>query len=107
MLDFETPYSVIPPPWAIDTYKGVIVPGLQLSTRDGRRMGNAVVVAVDEHCSLFKSWEIATIVTDYGNKVELTTRELQELFHEPKWVMDFTEHNGYKAWRQDVEAGRD
>lgn len=95
------------PPWAIGVYKGVLVPGLQLSTRDGRRMGNAVVIETHEHCSLFKSWEVSTVITDIGNKLELTTNELWELFHEPKWVMDFHRHNGYKVWQEDVANGRD
>lgn len=100
---FEEPL----PPWAIDVYKGVLVPGLQLSTRDGRRVGNAVIIETGERYSIFKSWEVSTVVTDIGNKLELSTQELWELFHEPEWVMDFREHNGYKVWQEDIRLYRD
>lgn len=106
-VTFELPGESMLPPWATGEYKGVVVVGTQLSTRDGRRCGNAVVVGINEYESLFKSWLIHTVITDIGNKLELTHREMEELFHEPKWVMDFTTHNGYKVWQNDVLLGQD
>ena len=100
-------FDILLPHWAISVYTGVLVPGTQLSTKDGRRTGNAVVVSVEEVSSLFKSWLIATIVTDIGNKLEMTTAEVESCFYEPKWVMDVQSHNGYKVWQEDIRLNRD
>ena len=95
------------PHWAVDVYKGSLVPGTQLSTQDGRRFGNAVVVSVEEVSSLFKSWLVASLVTDIGNKIELTTEQVEAYFHEPKWVMDLSTHSGYNVWQEDIRLGLD
>ena len=59
----------------------------QLQTRDGRRMGNAVILAVD-----VEQWEdnlvdLYTIITDFGNVLRLTEDGLETYFHPPKWKM--------------------
>jgi len=45
-----------------------------LLTKDGRRIGNAIVIG--------KEGEMNVVKTDYGNQVRLTDEEIDELFHE-------------------------
>lgn len=67
------------PEWASAVSDGdYMIPLTQLCTRDGRRMGNAVVVSVTT---------VAQIVTDMGTHLQLTEGELQELFHTPTFIM--------------------
>lgn len=72
------------PPWAIGVTNEPVV-GAQLCTRDGRRVGNAVVVGpkVSEY-----GFEFLTVLTDAGNMMKLTESEISELFWPPHWLMD-------------------
>jgi hypothetical protein len=54
--------------------------GARLPTRDGRKMGNALVTRVAKHPVL---GEIAEVVTEAGNYMELTEKELAGLFYPP------------------------
>ncbi len=44
-----------------------------LHTKDGRKLGNAIVTGARG-----RFWEVTT---DYGNKVELTTEEIEKYFY--------------------------
>lgn len=56
----------------------------QLMTRDGRRNGNAVIASFEKHPVL---GQLARIVTDMGNEVRMTRRELEDGFYPPVYVM--------------------
>ncbi|MEO4013012.1 hypothetical protein [Pseudomonas rossensis] len=73
------------PHWASDTADGEWVQYAQLSTKDGRRMGNALILAVTTVEWDGQPVDLHTIFTDYGNILELTERELASQFHPPKW----------------------
>lgn len=59
----------------------------QLMTRDGRKIGNALVISDDEY--------LAEILTDAGNRMIYNSLELIELFHKPEWIMS---HTGCSDW---------
>ena len=44
-----------------------------LHTKDGRKIGNAIITAVNK--------DIFEVTTDYGNKVTLTGYEIYDLFY--------------------------
>lgn len=98
--------DVIKPSWAIAETDGTLCIGAQLATIDGRKVGNAVIsrqmllgsvndrryISDDAVCkeSPFDFyWEV---ITDIGNKLLLTDKEVQELFYPPRWVMDLSQH---------------
>ena len=56
--------------------------GAMLPTRDGRRVGNAIVIDV---CERFNN-RCAVVVTDAGNRIILSECEMNELFHAPLFV---------------------
>ncbi len=75
------------PRWAVGLAKGSLVMGAQLPTRDGRRMGNAHIVDIDEtlHGDMY------TILTDAGNYLALCRAEVEELFYPPKYTAEVGE----------------
>jgi hypothetical protein len=72
------------PHWAVATTK-VLAPGAQLCTRDGRKVGNAVVTGPEIEMHGHKFWPV---LTDAGNVMHLNTAELDELFWPPKLLVD-------------------
>jgi hypothetical protein len=72
------------PPWAIGRTRGQFVLGAQLATRNGRRTGNAHIVGFRDGLA----GRVAEVLTDAGNRMSLTHRELADLFHPPRWVSD-------------------
>lgn len=76
-------YDPNTPPWATGAARGYLEVGAQLCTRDGRRIGNAVVLQVMPTCK----GTAARIYTDAGTDLVLNEAELEELFHEPEWLM--------------------
>lgn len=76
------------PSWARGLADGYMCLGAALPTRDGRRTGNATLVSVNPDGT-------AKVLTDAGNRMVLTHRELEELFHEPVWTMDPNDAPGY------------
>lgn len=73
------------PDWAsASAIPGTVEVKTVLNTRDGRRIGNAVVADV--------IYDVVTtevnflVATDAGNVLILNPQEIQELFHEPKWI---------------------
>lgn len=75
------------PSWASEALDGEWVQFAQLATKDGRRMGNALILNVYPVTWEGKEVDLHTIITDFGNILELTEHELETLFHPPKWKM--------------------
>lgn len=77
------------PDWAKRRSDGTYMEiGAQLTTRDGRRCGNAYIDEIEEHETL---GQIAVVVTDMGNRIHLTARELEAMFYPPDYVMRLQE----------------
>jgi len=57
----------------------------QLLTRDGRRMGNAVIT--DFSVAKHGLGTLAHVVTDMGNTMRMTRSELEECFYPPRYIM--------------------
>lgn len=88
--------DVLLPPWASGMAHGeYLVVGAMLPTRDGRRIGNAVVVSIE--------WEtfLCHIKTDAGTDVTLTEQELEEQFWPPTWVRKTIDSPARSAGGQD------
>tara|TARA_R110002020_G_scaffold279976_1_gene495760 strand:- start:109 stop:435 length:327 start_codon:yes stop_codon:yes gene_type:complete len=90
------------PHWAQSRSKGQYTElGAQLCTRDGRRTGNACVVAVlpAPEDPRWTFGEVYEVVTDMGTSTKLTLLELEGLFHPPEYIfkvdkiVEFTELN--------------
>lgn len=81
------------PPWAIGHAEGQLVPGAQLPTRDGRRIGNAHVLEVFEihFVQNPQPTPLYSVLTDAGNVLSLMEAEVGELFYPPQWVSDVDE----------------
>lgn len=71
------------PSWATSKASDYMEVGACLPTRDGRRCGNATVLELVSADQMY-----ARVITDAGNKLTLTRNELEELFHEPKYITD-------------------
>lgn len=87
------------PSYAISKTDKYMEIGAQLLTKDGRKIGNAVVI----HIADTKYGAVAHIVTDFGNTSRLIQKELEELFHQPKYIVNIEEHTGYIAMRLKIE----
>jgi hypothetical protein len=76
------------PKWAIGEAHGLLQVGAQLSTRDGRKAGNAVIVSAEEY--QFRNYKdiLFKVLTDAGNTLTLNTAEVFELFYPPEYLMD-------------------
>jgi len=75
--------------------------GAQLCTRNGRKVGNAVVISITTQNGL----ATAECITDSGNSLILTITELEELFHEPRFLMDISSHIGVDKFYHNNIAG--
>lgn len=75
------------PQWATGPANETIQPGAMLATRDGRVIGNAVVLATDD----VLGW---TVITDQGGTVFLSQDDIAEKFFPPEWVLDLATHQG-------------
>lgn len=73
------------PFWASGYAKGRYIEGAQLCTRDGRVMGNGVVIDIYQDNRIDEP--IFKIKTDIGNIVELTYEEICEIFYLPKFIL--------------------
>lgn len=67
------------PLWASGLALGQLVLAAQLPTKDGRRMGNAVIVAIED--------ERYRVITDAGNELIMLESEVKEAFYPPQWIM--------------------
>jgi hypothetical protein len=88
------------PHWANGT---TTVPtlGAQLCTRDGRGVGNAVIMGGCAGRDGELSWEI---LTDAGNTLHFSEAELAESFWPPRWVMDPRDAPGLSRRRVPLDA---
>lgn len=67
--------------------------GTQLSTKDGRRFGNGVVIATETEEFPPPPVDIGTVtwvtvLTDMGNTAKFDSRQMGKFFHPPIWLMD-------------------
>ncbi|WP_040579609.1 hypothetical protein [Methylobacter tundripaludum] len=82
------------PEWAEKLSDGAYMEiGAQLATRDGRRCGNAYVDEIASHKTL---GEVATVITDMGNRITMTESEMESAFYPPTYVMKIIEA---RRWR--------
>ncbi|PHR58751.1 MAG: hypothetical protein COA47_10110 [Robiginitomaculum sp.] len=73
------------PPWAASKGKYPYMTLLaQLSTKDGRTCGNAVVVAIAPEREGISAHAI--VLTDAGNLMNLTPNEMEEYFHPVEYI---------------------
>ena len=69
----------VPPPWAIRAAEGFLQVGAQLSTRDGRKTGNAVIIGEQAYRPSNEQKRevfLYAVLTDAGNTMRLTTEEV-------------------------------
>lgn len=88
------------PKWATGYANDWFQQGAQLCTKDGRKVGNGVVLSVFEYEDDSKA---VFYISDIGNHLILNEKELQELFYPPKYLMSVATHPGYLR-RFDKEA---
>lgn len=55
--------------------------GTILYTKDGRKIGNAVIIQIENSPAIPELGILATIMTDFGNVATLTTREIEGVFY--------------------------
>lgn len=72
--------------------------GTVLHTKDGRKVGNAIVVQTIDRGE--RPHPIHRILTDFGNEAWMTEREIRDLFHVRK-------NTSVKRWLRDREAKRE
>lgn len=80
------------PPWASEHFQGELKRGVQLPTRDGRRFGNAVILA-----RRFDTVDSYIIITDAMNVMTFTSNEIFEGFHTPQYVMSEEDLTKYET----------
>lgn len=71
------------PDWAASVSDGTLQPNQQLCTRDGRRVGNAVIVRKLTKAD-FEYW---AVLTDIGTLINFTDNEIDELFYRGPYLM--------------------
>jgi len=81
------------PPWATGRTSEICI-GSQLSTRDGRRRGNACVTGREEIPEIGTVWHV---LTDAGNSSRFTAGEIDEIYYPPMWTMDVAQAPGYRV----------
>jgi hypothetical protein len=54
--------------------------GKRLFTKDGRRVGNGIITGQMDH-RLESMGTVWSVITDFGNDMRLTERELEEFYH--------------------------
>lgn len=82
---FDPPDPALWPTWATGLANGCVQPGAQLCTRDGRAMGNAVVIGEKVERYGVQFWPICT---DAGTKTLMTDKEIADQFWPPEWLKD-------------------
>lgn len=88
--------DVLLPPWAECLAHGDYrIVGAMLPTRDGRKVGNATILKwetrafdaePEDGARSSSPYLVAVLLTDAGNEVRMTERELMEQFWPPTWV---------------------
>lgn len=88
MEEFELSHGPIPD-WAVArNWDYSLVPGAQLCTRDGRRMGNAHIVKTDIIAAGPVAVPVFVCLTDAGSKFTHTEPELLGAFTIGDWISD-------------------
>ncbi|ABM96890.1 hypothetical protein [Methylibium petroleiphilum] len=100
---YEEALAEFLPPWATGRAKGWTDIGAQLRTKDGRRIGNAVLVGSEQQQGL----TFYQVLTDVGTLVHFTERELEEMFHQPDYTMNVETHSGYRRAKGAPEIHRE
>lgn len=75
------------PNWADKHVAGKLELYVQLSTRDGRRFGNAVIVDILTENYGGIEMVFYVVLTDFGNQVVLIEKEIEQYFFPPEWRM--------------------
>lgn len=103
MREDEHESAILLPEWAVGLADGNLLVGAQLPTRDGRRMGNAHIVAIIDktYASLMKPVTVYLVLTDAGNSMVMLDTEVHEAFYPPKYVSNVDEVVK-KFWREDI-----
>lgn len=90
-VQLEEEWEALLPEWAIrKATPKVYEVGASLPTRDGRRMGNAHIVAIKES-KFDTSRPYYEILTDAGNVCVMNSSEINELFWPPRWISSVRE----------------
>lgn len=88
MHEFTQSFGPIPD-WAVDHNFGyALVPGAQLCTRDGRRIGNAHIINTDIIAAGHVALPVFSCLTDAGSKFTFNEVELLEAFTIGDWISD-------------------
>lgn len=87
MVVFDELHDLLMPDWAVGTTDTWCL-GAQLCTKDGRVVGNAVIVGERVNAYGRSFWPV---VTDKGNSMRLTDGELDSMFHPPRWIMNLSD----------------
>lgn len=86
-------YTVVEPlpHWADKKLNGELEKYAQLSCRDGRKLGNAIIIRVYEESVLPEFLKgqgpLYEIMTDFGNVLRLHTAEIEEAYHPTEYRM--------------------
>lgn len=75
------------PAWADKFLGGHIEQYAQLSTRDGRLTGNGIVVEVHEETYLDLPQRYFTVLTDFGNMIQVSEFQVERQFYPPVFRM--------------------
>ena len=75
------------PHWADAKLDGEWVQFAQLQTKDGRRMGNGIILSTEEVVWSGVPVTLYVVLTDFGTTVRMTINELAWFFHPPEWRM--------------------
>lgn len=79
------------PPWADKKLNGELEQYAQLPCRDGRKLGNAIIIRVYQEevlpDFLRGNGPLYEIITDFGNLLRLNAAEIEEAFHPTKYRM--------------------
>jgi len=81
----EVPENFGVPHWADKHLGGDIELYAQLATRDGRRFGNGLVVEVHDEDELLDPQYV--VLTDFGNEIKLSAKQLEDSFYPPIYRM--------------------
>lgn len=94
------------PPWAKSKagVYGSLVQFASLPTKDGRRCGNAVMIGPELRYFQGKEYLVHKVVTDAGNVMRLTGKEVEELFHPAQWVMENLLPAHVKALEEEIHG---